>query len=134
MRWTTCGNSQKKPNTKLETIAYIHENTQFGQTLADFTEKMAGEYGFKVTKRVEYSVKAPDVSTEVGKIKAAKADLIFASGYFGDGVRVASALSNMRVKAKAIVGIAQGGFSHPKFVKRTRQRNHPGHHGCQLSI
>ena len=107
----------EKTNTKLETIAYIHENTQFGQTLADFTEKLAGEYGFKVTKRVEYSVKAPDVSTEVGKIKAAKADLIFASGYFGDGVRVARALSNMRVKAKAIVGIAQGGFSHPKFVK-----------------
>jgi branched-chain amino acid transport system substrate-binding protein len=106
----------EKTGTPLETIAYIHENTQFGGTLADFTEKMAGEYGFKVIKRVEYSVKAPDVSTEVGKIKAAGADLVFASGYFGDGVRVARALSSMRVNPKAIVGIAQGGFSHPKFV------------------
>ncbi len=106
----------EKTRTPLETIAYIHENTQFGGTLADFTEKMAGEYGFKVIKRVEYSVKAPDVSTEVGKIKAAGADLVFASGYFSDGVRVASTLRSMRVNPKAIVGIAQGGFSHPKFV------------------
>ena len=106
----------KKTGTELKTIAYIHENTQFGKTLADFTEKLAGEYGFTVAKRVEYSVKAPDVSTEVGKIKAANTDLVFASGYFGDGVRVARALSSMRVNPKAIVGIAQGGFSHPKFV------------------
>ena len=106
----------KKTGTELKTIAYIHENTQFGKTLADFTEKLAGEYGFEVAKRVEYSVKAPDVSTEVGKIKAANTDLVFASGYFGDGVRVARALSSLRVKPKAIVGIAQGGFSHPKFV------------------
>ena len=106
----------EKTNTKLETIAYIHENTQFGQTLADFAQKLDVNYGFKVVKRVEYSVKAPDVSTEVGKIKAAKADLIFSSGYFGDAVRVARALSNLRVKAKAVVGIASGGFSHPKFV------------------
>lgn len=106
----------KATGTKLETIAYLHENTQFGATLADFVEQFAAEYGFKVKQRVQYSVKAPDVSTEVGKIKAARADLVFASGYFGDGVRVARALSNMRVKAKGIVGVAQGGFSHPKFV------------------
>ena len=78
----------EKTNTKLETIAYIHENTQFGQTLADFTEKLAGEYGFKVIKRVEYYVRAPDVSTEVGKIKAAKADLIFASGGYPENETV----------------------------------------------
>jgi len=107
----------EKTNTKLETIAHLHENTQYGQTLADFTEKLAGKYGFKFLKRVEYSVRAPDVSTEVGKIKAAKADLIFCTGYFGDSVRVARALSSLRVKANAIVGMASGGFSHPKFVK-----------------
>jgi len=106
-----------KTNTKLKTVAHLHENTQYGQTLADFTQKLAGEYGFKYIKRVEYSVKAPDVSTEVGKIKAAKADLIFCTGYFGDSVRVARALSSLRVKANAIVGLASGGFSHPKFVK-----------------
>jgi len=108
--------------TKLETIAYIHENTQFGGSLADFVQKFASEYGFKVIKRVEYSVKSPDVSTEVGKIKAANADLIFASGYFGDGVRVARAMGNLRVKAKGIVGVAHGGFSHPKFVSELDEK------------
>ena len=100
----------------VKTIAYLHENTQFGTTLADDVEKMAPQYGMNVISRVSYSTKAADYSTEVGKIKAAGADLIFTSGYFGDGVRVVRTLNDLRVKAKAIVGVASGGLSHPKFV------------------
>ncbi len=104
-------------NEKLKTIAYLHENTQFGTSLADFTVEFAPKYGLEVSSRVPYSTKAADFSTEVGKIKAANADLIFDSGYFGDGVRVLRAMRSMRVKTKAIVGIANGAFSHPKFIE-----------------
>lgn len=104
-------------NEKLKTIAYLHENTQFGTSLADFTVEFAPKFGLEVSSRVPYSTKAADFSTEVGKIKAANADLIFDSGYFGDGVRVLRAMRSMRVKTKAIVGIANGAFSHPKFIE-----------------
>ncbi len=102
---------------KVKTIAFLHENTQFGTSLADFAVELAPKYGLEVSTRVPYSTKAADFSTEVGKIKAANADLIFDSGYFGDGVRVLRAMRSMRVKAKAIVGIANGAFSHPKFIE-----------------
>ena len=102
---------------KVKTIAFLHENTQFGTSLADFTVEYAPKYGLEVPVRVPYSTRAADFSTEVGKIKAANADLIFDSGYFGDGVRVLRAMRSMRVKAKAIVGIANGAFSHPKFIE-----------------
>ncbi len=104
-------------NEKLKTIAYLHENTQFGTSLADFTVEFAPKFGLEVSSRVPYSTKAADFSTEVGKIKAANADLIFDSGYFGDGVRVLRAMRSMRVKTKGIVGIANGAFSHPKFIE-----------------
>jgi len=100
----------------LKTIAYLHESSQFGTMLANFVEEFAPQYGMKVIKRVSYSTKAADVSTEVGKIKSAHADVIFDSGYFGDGVRVLRTMRNLRVKAKAIVGVANGCFSHNKFV------------------
>ena len=102
---------------KVKTIAFLHENTQFGTSLADFAVELAPKYGLEVSTRVPYSTKAADFSTEVGKIKAANADLIFDSGYFGDGVRVLRTMRSMRVKAKAIVGIANGAFSHPKFIE-----------------
>ncbi len=102
---------------KVKTIAYLHENTQFGTSLADFTVEFAPKHGLEVTTRVPYSTKAADFATEVGKIKAANADLIFDTGYFGDGVRILRAMRSMRVKAKAIVGIANGAFSHPKFIE-----------------
>ncbi len=107
----------KAKGQKIKTIAYLHESTQFGTALADFTVEYAPKYGLELILRVPYSTKAADVSTEVGKIKAAGADLIFDSGYFGDGVRVLRTMRDLRVNAKAIVGIANGAFSHPKFIQ-----------------
>ena len=106
----------KTTGVSAKTIAYLHENTQFGTTLADDVEKFASKYGMNVVSRVSYSTKAADYSTEIGKIKSAGADLIFTSGYFGDGVRVVQTLNNLRVKAKGIIGVASGGLSHKKFV------------------
>ena len=102
---------------KVKTISYLHEDTQFGTSLADFAVELAPKYGMELATRVPYSTKAADFSTEVGKIKAANADVIFDSGYFGDGVRILRAIRSLRVKAKAIVGIANGAFSHPKFIE-----------------
>jgi len=102
---------------KVKTIAFLHENTQFGTSLADIAVELAPKHGLEVSTRVPYSTKAADFSTEVGKIKAANADLIFDTGYFGDGVRVLRTMRSMRLKAKAIVGIANGAFSHPKFIE-----------------
>jgi branched-chain amino acid transport system substrate-binding protein len=71
----------------------------------------------EVITNVPYSPRAADVSTEVGKIKAAGADVVMDTGYFGDGVRVLRTMRNMRVKSKGIIGCGNGAFSHPKFVE-----------------
>lgn len=107
----------KQSGAKAETIAYLHDDTSFGSSLSAHVVKFAPEYGFKVIAQVPYSPKSPDVSTEVGKIKAAGADLVMDTGYFGDGVRVYKSMKDLRLSAKAIVGCGNGAFSHPKFVK-----------------
>lgn len=100
----------------VKTIAYLHDNTAFGTSLSEHVVKYAPEYGMEVITKVAYSPRAADVSTEVGKIKAAGADVIMDTGYFGDGVRVLRMMREMRVKAKGIIGCGNGAFSHPKFV------------------
>lgn len=100
----------------VNTIAYLHDNTAFGTSLSGHVIKYAPQYGMEVITNVPYSPRAADVSTEVGKIKAAGADVIMDTGYFGDGVRVLKTFRDMRVKAKGIIGCGNGAFSHPKFV------------------
>jgi branched-chain amino acid transport system substrate-binding protein len=102
---------------KVKTIAYLHDNTAFGTSLFNGVIKYAPKYDLEVIRHVPYSPRAADVSTEVGKIKSAGADLIFDTGYFGDGVRVLKTIKNLRVKSKGIIGCGNGAFSHPKFVK-----------------
>ena len=64
-----------------------------------------------------YSPKSADVSTEVRKVKAAGADIVMASGYFSDGVRVFRAMKGLRVRPKAFVGCGNGAYSDQNFVK-----------------
>jgi branched-chain amino acid transport system substrate-binding protein len=106
----------KASGTPIKTIAYLHDNTAFGQSLVVHVDKLAPKYGLEVVTKVPYSPAAPDVTTEVGKIKAAGADIVLDTGYFGDGVRVYKTMKDLRLQAKAIVGCANGAFSHPKFV------------------
>jgi branched-chain amino acid transport system substrate-binding protein len=107
----------KASGTSLKTIAYLHDNTAFGQPLAAHIQKLAPKYGLELVLDVPYSPAAPDVTTEVGKIKAAGADIALDTGYFGDGVRVYKTMKDLRLQVKAIVGCANGAFSHPKFVQ-----------------
>ena len=107
----------KSAGSSAKTIAYLHDNTAFGMPLSTHVAKFAPENGLEVILDVPYSPRAADVTTEVGKIKAAGADLVLSTGYFGDGVRVYKTMKDVRLKAEAIMGCANGAFSHPKFIK-----------------
>lgn len=107
----------KAAGETVKTVAQLHDNTAFGTSLAAHVLEYASQYGMEVILQVPYSPRAADVSTEVGKIKAAGADLVLTTGYFGDGVRVFRTIRDLRVKAKGIIGIGNGAYSHPKFVE-----------------
>jgi len=107
----------KAAGENVKTVAYLHDNTAFGTSISGHVKNYAPQYGMQVIADIPYSPRAADVSTEVGKIKAAGADIIMDTGYFGDGVRVLRTMRNMRIKTKGIIGCANGAFSHPKFVK-----------------
>jgi branched-chain amino acid transport system substrate-binding protein len=104
-------------NTPIKTIAYLHDNTAFGQPLAAHVKQLAPKQGLELILDVPYSPAAPDVTTEVGAIKASGADIVLDTGYFGDGVRVYKTMKDLRLQAKAVLGLANGAFSHPKFVQ-----------------
>lgn len=102
--------------TTVKTIAMMHEDGLFGTSIAGHLEKHAKTLGMELVLRVGYSFRTPDVTTEITKIKAAKADLVVVSGYFGDGLLIARTATEHRLETRAVMGIANGGFSNPKFL------------------
>lgn len=107
----------RQAGEEVKTIAYIHDNTAFGGSLSGHVVETAPKYGMEVVVRVPYSPKSADVTTEVRKVKAAGADIVMASGYFSDGVRVFRAMKGLRVRPKAFVGCGNGAYSDQNFVK-----------------
>jgi branched-chain amino acid transport system substrate-binding protein len=107
----------KASNSGAKTIAYLHDDTAFGTSLSGHVIDFAPEYGLEVILDVPYSPKSADVTTEVAKIKAAGADIVMDTGYFGDGVRVYKTMHDVRLQCQGIVGCGNGAFSHPKFIE-----------------
>ncbi|MGH7266278.1 MAG: ABC transporter substrate-binding protein [Candidatus Rokuibacteriota bacterium] len=100
----------------VKTIAMMHEDGLFGTSIANHLERHARQRGMEVVLKVGYSFRTPDVTTEITKVKAAKPDLVVVSGYFGDGLLIARTATEHRLETRAVMGIANGGFSNPKFL------------------
>lgn len=100
----------------VRTIAMLHEDGLFGNSIANHLERHARAVGMEVVLRVGYSFRAPDLTTEVTKVKAARADLVVVTGYYGDGLLIARTATEHRLEARAVMGIANGCFSNPKFL------------------
>lgn len=102
--------------TAVKTLSMLHEDGLFGTSIAGHVERHARQLGMELGLKVPYSFRTPDVTTEVTKVKAARADVVIVSGYFGDGLLIARTATELRLEARAVMGIANGGFSNPKFL------------------
>src|SRR5574341_2507381 len=59
-----------------KTVAMLHENT-FGTALFNRVAKAAPQHGFAIVGNIPYAARAADLTTEINKLKAMNADLIF---------------------------------------------------------
>lgn len=107
----------KSKGVSIKTISHLHDNTSFGTSLFKHVSTMASKFGWEIVADVPYSPRATDVGTEINKIKFAGADVVLHSGYFNDSVRALRTMRDLRVRAKGIVGMANGAYSQSKFVQ-----------------
>ncbi|MDH3308825.1 MAG: ABC transporter substrate-binding protein [Acidimicrobiia bacterium] len=102
---------------EIQTVAYLHDDTGFGVSVADAFEAAAADYGIEVTARVPYPpFEVTDLTTEMSQAAAVSPDVIVITGYYNDGLLAARAATDLEVDVKAVVGIAQGAFHTPQFV------------------
>ena len=111
----------KAANTPIKRVAMMHEDGNFGTTMGNHVEAFAGKLGYSLVQRIPYSLKSPDFTAELSKVKASKPDLLVISGYYGDSRLIAETASKLRIGVHALVGLANAAYSNPKFIADNRE-------------
>ena len=77
---------EKKTGQKIQTVALLNENTEFGSQAGKAYRKYAEQMGYKVVADISYPSSATDVSSEVSKLIVAKPDVLLHASYITDAI------------------------------------------------
>jgi hypothetical protein len=97
-------------------VALVSENTLFGTGAADAEEAEAKKYSYDLALRMPYAANASEVQSEVQKVKAANADVIFQASYLNDALLFMKTYKQQRLNVQGILA-QDAGFIDPNFVK-----------------
>jgi branched-chain amino acid transport system substrate-binding protein len=102
------------PKSDLMTIASACEKTEWGSHVSQLIEYFVKEYGLKLKKSLLYAAKAPDLSSEVRSLKAAKPDAMLFASYTSDAILLVKTLKAQKATPKIMWG-QDAGFEKPEF-------------------
>ncbi len=107
---------QKKRAIKLRSLAIFHEDTLFGSDSAKVQEELAKKYGYEVVAKIAYRAQTTSLDAELGKIKAANADVFLPSSYTSDAILFTKTAKNLDYNPKLIIA-QDAGWTDPSFIK-----------------
>jgi branched-chain amino acid transport system substrate-binding protein len=105
----------KKQGKKLDSIAVVNENTDYGTSVADEIEAAAGKANIPVALRIPYSANSADVSVQVLQLKERKPDVVIFISYTSDSILYVKTMKNLDYLPPMVIG-DDTGFSDPSFV------------------
>jgi branched-chain amino acid transport system substrate-binding protein len=89
-------------------VAIIHEDGAYGVDVSKGDELGAKKHGFNVVLKEGYSISAPDLSALVTKLKRARPDVVFHTGYNPDITLLLRQAREQGLKFGALVGQGAG--------------------------
>ena len=98
---------------KAGSIAFIHDNSDYGKGLADLSRSATEAVSIKTDMFEAVDAKGTDYSVAVNKIKAAGSPVVFYGGYYNEFGRLVKQLRDAGVTATLISG---DGSKDPGFV------------------
>ena len=105
---------EKKTGKKIQTVALLYENTEFGSNAGKYLKKYAQEFGYKVVADVSYSANATDVTSEVGTLVNSKPDVLMHASYITDAILFTKTFKEMGFAPKGILTMA--GYIEPGYL------------------
>ena len=105
----------KKAGKKIDSIAIVNENTDYGTSVAESITEEAKNANIAVAIRIPYSASSTDVSAQVLQLKEKNPDVVIFISYTADSILYMKTMKNLDYKPPMVIG-DDSGFSDPSFV------------------
>ncbi len=105
----------KKAGHPASTIAIVHENTDYGTSVAGTVNSAAKAHGIDVVADISYNANGADVSAQVLQLKEKNPDAIVFIAYTSDSILYMKTMKSLDYLPKFVIG-DDSGFSDPAFI------------------
>jgi branched-chain amino acid transport system substrate-binding protein len=106
----------KAQGAKTDSIALVHDNTEYGKSVADTITTTFKEKGLNVALDVAYGSNSTDVQSQVLQLKEKKPDVVLMISYTSDAILFAKTMQAQDYKPAMMIA-DDSGFSDPAFIK-----------------
>jgi len=106
----------KAAGQKVDNIALVHENTEYGTSVANVISALFKENGMAIARDIAYSANTTDVQSQVLQLKDKKPDVMIMISYASDAILYAKTMQALDYKPPLMMA-DNAGFSDPSFIK-----------------
>ena len=108
-------NDIKKSGRKIDTIAVVNENTDYGTSVGASIVEAAKTANIKVGAQIAYNANSSDVTAQVLQLKTLQPDAVVFVSYTADIILYFKTMKNLDYLPPVIIG-DDSGFSDPAFI------------------
>ncbi len=108
-------NDLKKSGRKIDTIAVVNENTDYGTSVGASIVEAAKSANIKVGAQIAYNANSSDVTAQVLQLKTLQPDAVIFVSYTADTILYFRTMKNLDYLPPIIIG-DDSGFSDPAFI------------------
>lgn len=105
----------EKTGIKLRRVAFLYEDTLWGQSTAKSWKEMLPEYGFELVADLPYQKTTQDLSPTIMKLKAAKPDVVLQISYTNDAILITRTIFDLDFNSMGRIP-SGGGHADPAFA------------------
>src|SRR6195952_3008858 len=106
----------KAGGIKTDNVAIVHENTEYGTSVASVITSVFKDNGLSIALDIPYSANTTDVQSQVLQLKDKKPDVVIMVSYASDAILYAKTMQALDYKPPMLIA-DNSGFSDPSFIK-----------------
>jgi branched-chain amino acid transport system substrate-binding protein len=107
---------RKTAGFKVEKLAVVNENTEYGTSTGNASIAAANAKGLKIDTRIAYNANSSDVSAQVLQLKSAEVDGVIFVSYTSDSILFMKTMHTLNWKPPVLIG-DDSGFSDNAFIE-----------------
>jgi len=109
-------NDMKVTGAKTDSVAMVHDNTEYGTSVANVITSVFKENGRSAPIDIAYTANATDVQSQVLQLKDKKPDVVIMITYTSDAILFAKTMQALDYKPPMLLA-DDAGYSDPSFIK-----------------